>query len=206
MYLENSSMLSQPDTRKQRSKLLLVLLCLCGLCGLSGCGYGFSSGTATVLDIDARAMASAPVSNGQDTAAPNYKPDFREHTLKIKSIDHHTLYPWLAQVIRSTLRDEIGARKIAVWLDAGNADYSIQLIIHSFTMRTSVHDENDTSMLFSADIQMTGIVYDSADKEVWRSSRLYYSDMYESYMERNAAEMLSSQIIKLLVAEMRNTF
>jgi hypothetical protein len=178
---------------------LVLLLGIMGLLSLSGCGYGFSGGQSTVLGAETTAQLSASAYASPD--AP-----IRMHTLRIKSVEHPTLYPWLGQAIRSSLRDEIGARQIAVWADEGNADYQIQIIVHSFTLRTAVHDAYDASLLYSAAIGLTGIVYDGAGKEVWRSPRLSYSDTYDTYSERNAAEELSAQIIKLLVAEMRNTF
>ncbi|MDR1242446.1 MAG: LPS assembly lipoprotein LptE [Deltaproteobacteria bacterium] len=178
---------------------LVLRLGIMGLLSLAGCGYGFSGGQSTVLDVETTAQLSGPVYARPDTP-------LRMHTLRIKSVEHPTLYPWLGQAIRSNLRDEISARQIAAWADEGNADYQIQIIVHSFTLRTAVHDARDVSLLYTAAIRLTGIVYDSAGKEVWRSTRLSYSDTYDTYNERNAAESLSSQIIKLLVSEMRNTF
>jgi hypothetical protein len=181
---------------------VLVLAALFGLPGLlSGCGYGFTGGQGTVLD--GKSQARQAYFDGSGQTAPLLQ---QIHTLSIKSIEHHTLYPWLGQIIRSSLRDEIGARKIAAWVDSGVADYSLQIVVHAFTLRTSLHNEQDVSLLYSANIRLTGIIYDSAGIEVWRSGAVSYSDTYDSYNERAAAEQLSAQAVKLLVAEMRNTF
>jgi hypothetical protein len=188
-------MLLPPDLKKLRNPgffLLLALLVLPGLIGLSGCGYGFSGGQSTVLE-----RGEMTRREGQPDSIP---------TLAIKNIEHHTLFPWFAQVIRTSLRDEIGARTIAVWADSGNVDYEMQIVVHSFTLRTALQRADDTSLLYSANILMTGIIYNSEGVEIWRSSRISYSDTYDAYNERSAAEQLAVQAVKLLVAEMRNTF
>jgi hypothetical protein len=177
----------------------VLRLGILGLLSLAGCGYGFSGGQSTVLDAQNTAQRSEPVYARPDTPSGM-------HTLRIKTVEHSTLYPWLGQIIRSNLRDEINARQIAAWADEGNADYQIQIIVHSFTLRTAVHNARDVSLLYDATISLTGIVYDNEGKEAWRSTRLSYSDTYDTYNERNAAEMLSVQIIQMLVADMRNTF
>jgi hypothetical protein len=61
-------------------------------------------------------------------------------------------------------------------------------------------------LLYSGNISLSGIIYDRSGIEVWRSSRISYSDIYETYNERDAAEQLSAQVVKFLVSEMRDTF
>jgi hypothetical protein len=201
-------MLSHPDRRLRRRPGLVARLGALGLAALfvlpgllSGCGYGFTGGQATVLDSKSRAQQAYFDGSGQ--AAPLLQ---QIHTLSIKSIDHHTLYPWLGQIIRSNLRDEISARKIAVWADSGVADYSLQVVVQAFTLRTSLSTAGDVSLLYDGNIRLTAIIYDSAGVEVWRSGAISYSDTYDAYDERDVAEQLSAQAVKLLVSEMRNTF
>jgi hypothetical protein len=127
--------------------------------------------------------------------------------MKMKGVEHPTLYPWMGQIVRSSLRDELGARKVAVWVDDGPSDYSIQVNVLSFTIRSRLETSQDVTVLYTGNIRMQAIVYRGSDNsEVWRSAIESYSDTYESYSDRAAAEQLSLQAIRHLVAQMRRSF
>ena len=200
MCRENSSMSSHPDkiaraggshdlpaaglaySSRPLRLTLLALLLLC-MSGLYACGYGFEAGKDTVL--------------GEATS-----------TLSIKGVEQPTLYPWLGQILRSNIRDEVNARKIAVWVDdSGKSDYSMQLNVKRFTIRESISNKRDDSLLCSANMIVQAIVYEgSGNTEVWRSGDISYSETYETYYERTAAELLCKRIAERLVTSMRDKF
>ncbi|MDR2892154.1 MAG: LPS assembly lipoprotein LptE [Deltaproteobacteria bacterium] len=170
-----------PAGQPGRPALFLLLIALSALMA-GGCGYGFAGAEPTVLGDGAK-------------------------TMKVRGVENPTTYPWLNQILRSNLRDEIGARQVATWVDSGDSDYSIQLNVTSFTIRGSMHTQADVTLLYTAAITMQAIVYQESDNtEVWRSSLVTYSDSYETYYDRSAAEQLAKQAINMLVGEMRNIF
>ncbi|MDL2313716.1 LPS assembly lipoprotein LptE [Desulfovibrio sp. OttesenSCG-928-C14] len=149
---------------------------------MGGCGYGMGGGESSVL-------------------GPN------SSTLKIQGVEHTTVYPWLGQVIRTKLRDEVAARNLAVWVDSGNADYSIQIKVSNFTVRTALHDDERRAVLSTAMLQLEGVVRRSADNtEIWRSGLISYSDTVESVNEEQAADALAAQAVRILVSRMRQNF
>lgn len=128
-------------------------------------------------------------------------------TLKVKGVDYPTLHPWLPHSIRSKLRDEIGARHLARWVDSGPADYAIQINVISFSTRQWVRTELDTTQLFSTSMVLEAVIYDgSTNKEVWRSGQLSYSEYEEKSDEKAASGDIITQIIRQLADAMRRTF
>ncbi|MDR1124459.1 MAG: LPS assembly lipoprotein LptE [Deltaproteobacteria bacterium] len=173
---------SRKGGARRCGRLICPMLCLTLCLLLGACGYGLDSRQETVL--------------GPSTV-----------TMKMKGVEHPTLYPWMGQIVRSSLRDELGARKVAVWVDDGPSDYSIQVNILSFTIRSRLETSQDTTILYTGNIRMQAIVYRGSDNsEAWRSAIESYSDTYESYSDRSAAEQLSLQAIRHLVAQMRRAF
>lgn len=149
---------------------------------LTGCGYSFDGGSSTVMG---------------DASS----------TLSIKGVEQPTLYPWLGQILRSNVRDEVNARKVAVWVDSGKSDYTLQLNIIRFTIRESVSNKQDDTLLFRANMRVQAIIYDSSgNTEIWRSGTISYSQSYETYYERTAAELLCKRIAERLVRSMRDKF
>ena len=162
-------------------RLVVPLLLLAGLC-LGSCGYQLASSGSSVM--------------GDGTA-----------TLKIKEVDNPTLYPWLPHSIRSRLRDEIGARYLAQWVDSGSADYEIQINIIRYTSREWIRTEVDTSQLYDTDLTIEAILYEgSTNKEVWRSGPLSYSERTEHVDEKQASGDLITQVVRLLADKLRQTF
>ena len=163
----------------------MVALCLLAM-SLTACGYGFGSESASVLT----------------PASPGVKP-----TIKVKSVENPTLYPWLSYALRSELRDELAARNMATWVDSGKADYEIALKVDSFTIRSWLTDSDDATSLYSANMNVIAIVYKGdTNEEVWRSSNISYSQSYESVQERAVAADLTRELVRRLVLNMRRAF
>ena len=128
-------------------------------------------------------------------------------TLKVKGVDYPTLQPWLPFVIRSRLRDEVNARYLAKWVDSGSADYEIQINVIGYTTRTWMRSELDTTLLYDSTMVIEGIVYDgSTNREIWRSGKISYMDRLENVDDKAVAEDLVTQLMRMLVDRMRNTF
>lgn len=153
---------------------------------LAGCGYGFGTETASVLE----------------PTAPGTVP-----TIKVKTVDNPTLFPWLSYVVRSELRDELAARGIATWVDSGRADYEITIKVDSFLFRSSFTDDDDKTTLYSASMGIEGTVYKGdSNEEVWRSGQINYSQSYETVQERVAASDLTRELVRRLITHMRRAF
>ncbi|MGJ3523928.1 LPS assembly lipoprotein LptE [Nitratidesulfovibrio sp. D1] len=128
-------------------------------------------------------------------------------TLKVKAVDNPTMYPWLPYMLRSALRDEIGARQLAVWKDDGRADYEIKLRVRHFRLRGDVRDSDDKTQLYTASMSAEATVYDGATNAVvWESRIVGYSDSYDTYNERDAAAKVGAELVRRLVDRMRQRF
>ncbi|MDR2799799.1 MAG: hypothetical protein LBB52_00850, partial [Desulfovibrio sp.] len=104
----SSSMWSRDKAKAARESGPLPALGLCLALALfcAGCGYTLASDSPSVLGAGTK-------------------------TLKVKGVDYPTLQPWLPNSIRSVLRDEVGARYLAQWVDSGPADFEIQINVIS---------------------------------------------------------------------------
>jgi hypothetical protein len=164
---------------------LRVCFCLAWLlvaAAFSGCGY--------------RLAADSPSIIGDGT-----------RTLKVKGVDSPTLHPWLPHAIRSELRNEIGARHLARWVDSGSADYEIQINVINFSTSEWIRTKFDTSQLYSTSLTLEAIIYDgSTNKEIWRSGHLSYSEYEEHANEKAASGDIITQVIRRLADTMRSTF
>lgn len=159
--------------------------CLLAL-SLAGCGYGLGADSPSVL--------TEPV--------PGTLP-----TLKVKSVENPTLYPWLSYVIRSELRDEVAARSLARWVDSGRADYEISLKVQSFTFRSWLTNREDQAVLYEASMIIEAIVYrGDTNAEIWRSGPIAYNQNYENVQERTAAGDLTRELVRRLLTSMRRAF
>jgi len=148
----------------------------------SGCGYQLASTMPSVIGDGTR-------------------------TLKVKGVDSPTLHPWLPYAIRSELRNEIGARYLARWVDSGFADYEIQVNVHNFSTREWIRTEQDATQLYATSLSLEAVIYDGrTNREVWRSGHLFYSE-YEAHANEQAASgHIISQIIRQLADKMRQEF
>ncbi|MDR1947113.1 MAG: LPS assembly lipoprotein LptE [Desulfovibrio sp.] len=160
----------------------LMFLCLLPVLFSAGCGYTLAPDSPSVLGDGLK-------------------------TLKIKGVDYPTLHPWLPNSIRSILRDEVGARNLAHWVDSGPADFTIQVNVLSFTNREWISSELDTTQLFASSMTMEAVLYSGGEnREIWRSGKIRYSEYEEQVDEKALSASLLRQIIRRLCDEMRNTF
>jgi hypothetical protein len=185
---ENSGRAGGPVPRPSALSALSAALLFCLLClGPGGCGYTLGSESPSVL-----------TRHSGSTRVP---------TLKVKSVDNPTLYPWLPYSLRNELRNELAARNLAVWVDSGRADYEIDLKISSYTYRSSVYDYNDVTQLYSANITVVATVYEGGTNQViWRSGGISYADSRERLEEKGAASYLIQNIVRQLADRMRQVF
>lgn len=176
-------MWSPTDFCRALSRVLLI--CLAAM-ALASCGYGFGADSASVLE----------------PPSPGILP-----TLKIKSVENPTLYPWLSHIMRTEVRDEIAARDIARWVDSGKADYEITIKVDQFTFRSWLTDSEDVTMLYSASMSLEAIVYrGDSNQEIWRSGRIAYTQSYERVQERTAAADLTRELARRLASAMQHAF
>lgn len=162
--------------RIQRLLCVMVLPFL-----LAACGYGMSSKDDTILGTS-------------------------KTTLKLTSVEQPTMFPWVGYTLRATLRDEIAARNLAVWVDNGKADYNMHLRVNSFTMRSSVKNTQDATELYTGTVDMTAIFFNGANNvEEWRTN-VSYSNTFETDNEETAATLLFTQAVRRIADNMRSTF
>ena len=114
-----------------------LLVCLM----LTGCGYVWRGQEGSLSE-------NSVLGNGSKT-------------LKIKSVEQTSLYPWLTYQVRSLVRDDINARNLAKWVDDGQADYTLTVRIPSFKVR-SYGQYRSASQLYTATISIEFIVYDGS--------------------------------------------
>ena len=112
-----------------------LLVCLM----LTGCGYVWRGQEGSLSE-------NSVLGNGSKT-------------LKIKSVEQTSLYPWLTYQVRSLVRVDINARNLAKWVDDGQADYTLTVRIPSFKVR-SYGQYRSASQLYTATISIEFIVYD----------------------------------------------
>lgn len=162
-------------------------LLLCTALLFAGCGYHLGADAPTVLN-----------KNSTSKELP---------TLKIKEVENPTLFPWLNYMLRSYLRDEVGARYVAKWVDSGRADFEISIKVDHYTYRSWAIDNKDIPLLYDANILLNATVYRGSTNEVvWRSGPMTYAQTYEKVAEKAAAEDILQNLIRQLVDRMRQEF
>ena len=149
-----------------------LLVCLM----LTGCGYVWRGQEGSLSE-------NSVLGNGSKT-------------LKIKSVEQTSLYPWLTYQVRSLVRDDINARNLAKWVDDGQADYTLTVRIPSFKVR-SYGQYRSASQLYTATISIEFIVYDGkTNTEVWRSGPIYYEENYENAKEESAIKSILEMAVR----------
>lgn len=171
----------RPVPRPVRRLALCLSLCLLLAANLSGCGYGLAQDEPTVL-------GSTDV------------------TLKVTGVEQPTLFPWVVYTVRSSLRNEITARNLAVWVDSGQADYNMHVKVNSFTMRSSVSSRADVTLIYTGTVSMTVIISRGSDNaEVWRNT-ISYSNEFDNDTEEEAGRRLFTQAVRRMAQSMRDNF
>ena len=155
-----------------------LLVCLM----LTGCGYVWRGQEGSLSE-------NSVLGNGSKT-------------LKIKSVEQTSLYPWLTYQVRSLVRDDINARNLAKWVDDGQADYTLTVRIPSFKVR-SYGQYRSASQLYTATISIEFIVYDGkTNTEVWRSGSIFYEENYENANEESAIKSILGKLLRQQVEEL----
>lgn len=127
-------------------------------------------------------------------------------TLKIKSVEQTTLYPWLPYMVRSLIRDDITARGLAKWEDSGETDYTLTIRLNSFQVR-GYGQVSYQNILFTGTANMELFLYNGrTNTEVWRSGPLYYSDHFENANEEQAIQEILRMAVRRLVDRLQQRF
>ena len=167
-----------------------LLVCLM----LTGCGYVWRGQEGSLSE-------NSVLGNGSKT-------------LKIKSVEQTSLYPWLTYQVRSLVRDDINARNLAKWVDDGQADYTLTVRIPSFKVR-SYGQYRSASQLYTATISIEFIVYDVdsvwlvhivSNTEVWRSGPIYYEENYENANEESAIKSILEMAVRRCMDALQQRF
>lgn len=176
--------MNAPHSERKGARGFLCALLACLM--LAGCGY---------------------VWRGQEgSLSENSVLGTGDKTLRIKSVDQSTLYPWLTYQIRSLVRDDINARNLAKWVDDGPADYTLTVRVPSFQIR-SYGQYRSASELYTATINMEFVVYDGkTNTEVWRSGSIYYSENYENANEETAIRSILELAVRRCMDALQQRF
>lgn len=142
------------------------------LCGVSlligGCGYqldGFSS---------ADSRAQSVLGDGSQT-------------MKIERVEQVTMYPWVPYYLRGLVRDEVNLRRLAEWVDEGQADYLLTVTMPGFQVRSYVSNREDTTLLSDTTVRLELVVRSGKNGSVvWRSGVVSYNDKFETVDEDSA--------------------
>lgn len=143
-----------------------TVFCLAFFVG--GCGYnldGYSSGSSRAVSV---------LGDGNQT-------------LKIDKVEQVTIYPWVQYYLRGITRDEVNLRRLARWVDSGNADYLLSIIMPGFRVRSFISNRVDNTLLSDTTVQLELIVRSGkSGAVVWRSGVVSYFDRFETVDEASA--------------------
>lgn len=182
-------MMPHPETTRRGTWSHPAARLLCGLFVcllLAGCGYVWRGQEGSLSE-------NSVLGNGSKT-------------LRMKSVEQTTLYPWLTYQIRSLVRDDINARSLAKWVDDGPADYTLTVRVPSFQVR-NYGQYRSASELYTATITMEFIVYDGkTNTEVWRSGSIYYSENYENSNEETAIRSILELAVRRCMDALQQRF
>jgi hypothetical protein len=165
-----------------RPALCSVLACLFLLsCGYRWQGFG---------EPDARSV----LGNGNST-------------LLMGKIEDESLYPDLPYYLRSLVRDEINLRRLARWVDSGDADYTMDIRIPSFRIDAYISDSDSISLLNAAAVELEVIVRHGTGSSVaWRSGNIVYSEHYEAPSEAGVIREVLAQALYRALDRMQMEF
>lgn len=128
-------------------------------------------------------------------------------TVKIVDVEQSSLYPWVPYYLRSLMRDEISLRRLAKWQDEGEADYTMEIRMPSFSVSSYVSNTEDLTLLNSATVTLEVIVHDGGSGAVaWRSGLVAYSEHFENQREHVAIRELLREVVRRAVDRMQLRF
>ncbi len=108
-------------------------------------------------------------------------------TLRIDKVEQVTMYPWVQYYLRGIVRDEVNLRRLARWVDSGNADYLLTINMPGFRVRSSVSNYVDNTLLSDTVVQIELVVRSGkTGSVVWRSGVISYTDKFETVDEASA--------------------
>jgi len=167
--------------------MLAATLCCVGLLA-GGCGYqmdGFSSSSS---------RAHSVLGTGNST-------------LKIEKVEQVTMYPWVQYYLRGAVRDEVNLRRLARWVDSGNADYLLTVNMPGFQVRSSMSNRVDETLLSDTTVRLELIVRSGkTGAVVWRSGVVSYSDKFEVVDEGNAIRDGLQEVLRRAFDRMQQNF
>ncbi len=153
---------------KREKRRILFAACLVVSLFLCACGYeldGFSS---------ASSRAESVLGDGNST-------------LKVEHVEQVTMYPWIVYYLRGRVRDEVNLRRLARWVDGGQADYTLDIIMPHFHVRSYVSNRVDNTLLSETGVTLELIVRNGRNGVVvWRSGAISYDDRFETVDEESA--------------------
>ena len=167
--------------------VISVACCCIGLL-LGGCGYnldGYSSSSS---------RAASVLGDGNQT-------------LRIDKVEQVTMYPWVQYYLRGITRDEVNLRRLARWVDSGNADYLLTITMPGFRVRSSVSNRVDNTLLSDTVVQLELVVRSGkSGNVVWRSGVISYSDKFETVDEASAIRDGLKEALRRALDRMQQKF
>lgn len=129
-----------------------------------------------------------------------------EKTIAITKIEQSSLIPWIPFVLRTELHTEMNMRRLAVWSDIDEADYTMEVDISSFETRAFITGDDDKTLLSVVSAQLTVVVFDKKHNVVWNSGPITYSENYENVREDEAIRDILREIVYILYDRMQSVF
>ena len=127
-------------------------------------------------------------------------------TLKFLTVEHPTVQTGLTYVIRSRLRDEISARRLAVWKDSGTADLGLSVRMDSFRIE-AYGQSREQNLLYTASLHIEFLIHDGRTNAVtWRSGLITHSEQYSNVNEETAMHEILQSAIRRGVDRMQRPF
>ena len=161
---------------------LAVLCLLLACCTLAGCGYRFAGEGPTLLG------------DGNST-------------LRISSVENPTMLPWLPQELRSRMRDEVNKRNLARWVDNGKTDYLMRIRIISFSLRSSVKDDDENTLLYSGQMTLEATITDgSTNAPVWTSNQVSVQRNFDEDTEDAAGRRTAEFAVRRLLDQLYQVY
>lgn len=167
--------------------VLAAALCCVGLLA-GGCGYqmdGFSSSSSRSHSV---------LGNGSST-------------LRIEKVEQVTMYPWVQYYLRGIVRDEVNLRRLARWVDSGDADYLLTVTMPGFQTRSSISNRVDKTLLSDTTVRLELVVRSGkTGAVVWRSGVVSYSDKFEVVDESIAIREGLREALRRAIDRMQQKF
>ncbi|KAF1075434.1 LPS assembly lipoprotein LptE [Halodesulfovibrio sp. MK-HDV] len=160
---------------------IFAVLCLLASLSLTGCGYSLTNNQPSLF--------------GSGSS-----------TMRIREVKNSTIYPWINQVVRSCMYDEITDRNIAVMTASESSDYSMVIDIERFTINSRVLGTKEETLEYTITLTFSATVYDSKNEEIWTSNSTSLSRSYPTSDARFAGTQITNLVVQAMVDKMRNTF